>query len=136
MNNQTKLLIAEYKRRLAIMEAATPHNVERHRPDIGSDVWQSVSDPFWDWDEENYRIKPEPKYRAWTIDEVPVGAVTRRKANGINPAGAPIVISKIVDSKIFFGDYPTGNDCHTLFLYSEVSYDFCKTWQPCGVLES
>ena len=134
MNNDTTHLITKYKRRLAIMEAATPHNVELCDPIEQPLAWKHTSNPQWRWDLYDYRI--EPKYRAWTIDEVPVGAVIRRKANGIIPAGAPIVISKIVDSKIFFGDYPTGNDCHTLFLYSEVSYDFCKTWQPCGVLES
>ena len=136
MNTDTTHLIAEYKRRLAIMEAATPNNVEYQDPSEQPMVWKHTSNPRWRWDLCDYRIKPEPKYRAWTIDEVPVGAVIRRKANGIISVGNPSVISKVSNSQIFYGDYAVGNDCHTLFLYAEVSYDFCKTWQPCGVLES
>jgi len=136
MNNDTTNLIAEYKRRLAVMEAATPHNVEAK--DLASDdnPWRHTSKPIWNWCKCDYRIKPEPKYRAWTIDEVPVGAVIRRKANGIISVGNSSVIGKVSNSQIFCGDYAVGNDCRTLFLYAEVSYDFGKTWQPCGVLES
>lgn len=136
MNNDTTNLIAEYKRRLAVMEAATPHNVEYQDQTNSDPVWQHTSMPLWNWIHCDYRIKPEPKYRAWTIDEVPVGAVIRRKANGIISVGNPSVISKVSNSQIFCGDYAVGNDCRTLFLYAEVSYDFGKTWQPCGVHES
>ena len=136
MNNDTTNLIAEYKRRLAVMEAATPHNVERHRPDIGSDVWQSVSDPFWDWDEENYRIKPEPKYRAWTLDEVPVGAVVRRKQTKAHGVADRVIIIGTSDGRVHCGDSLDTTTCEDLLQEAEVSYDFCKTWQPCGVLES
>ena len=118
------------------MEAATPTNVEYVPLDHPGAEWLLTPEPSWSWDDFDYRIKPEPKYRPWTIDEVPVGAVVRRKANGNITVGEPSVITKVADSRIFCGDYTAGNDCRALFLYAEVSYDFGKTWQPCGVLES
>ena len=40
----------------------------------------------WDWDEFQYRIKPEPKLRPWTADEVPARAcrIIERELNAAN----------------------------------------------------
>lgn len=134
MNTNTTNLIAEYKRRLAVMEAATPHNVEYQDQTHHDPVWQHTSIPLWNWVNCDYRIKPEPepKYRAWTIDEVPVGAVVRLKGEPLKRG----VISSLIPENpcyirvIHFGDMT----CERAKDLYEVSYDFCKTWQPCGVL--
>ena len=136
MNDQTKLLIAEYKRRLAIMEAATPHNVEYQDQTHQDLVWQHTSRPIWNWVNCDYRIKPEPKYRAWTIDEVPVGAVVRRKPTKAHGVGDRVTIIGTSDDKVHCGDSIHATTCKELLQEAEVSYDFGKTWQPCGVLES
>ena len=40
----------------------------------------------WDWDEFEYRIKPMPKLRPWTADEVPARAcrIIERELNAAN----------------------------------------------------
>ena len=35
----------------------------------------------WNWHLNDYRIKPEPKYRPWKAEEVPMGKVIRAKTN-------------------------------------------------------
>lgn len=40
----------------------------------------------WDWDEFEYRVKPMPKLRPWTADEVPARAcrIIERELNAAN----------------------------------------------------
>jgi hypothetical protein len=40
-----------------------------------------------------FRVRPEPKYRAWTLNEIPVGAIARRKKRiGSEPRIAQVII--------------------------------------------
>jgi len=44
--------------------------------------WKQINDPCFKGPIGRYRIAPAPTYRAWnTVDEVPVGAVAKNKAN-------------------------------------------------------
>lgn len=89
-----------------------------------------------------YRIKPEPKYRPWKPEEVPVGALIKFKEW---LGGRSVILTCSSDS----GD----TTCLTMFHPStegqrfkkslidtladcEHSLDHGKTWLPCGVLES
>jgi hypothetical protein len=48
------------------------------------------SSPIWDFSNYDYRVKPAPKYRPWTIAEVPVGAILISK-NLANPSRSVIL---------------------------------------------
>jgi hypothetical protein len=77
-----------------------------------------------------FRIAPEPpakRYRPWTPEEVPVGAVTRPKVGG----DILMIIGRI-DGALLAGDsgpYPLS----ALLDAREHSTDNGKTWLPCGV---
>lgn len=76
----------------------------------------------WDWDEFDYRVKPEPKLRPWTADEVPLGAWMRFKNN---PQDRVLLgwVSVQADRDLWLGE-------------REHSIDGGKTWLPCGVEEA
>ena len=77
--------------------------------------------PTWNWEQKDYCVIPDPTYRPWTADEVPLGAQMRTGANG---------------------EYRWLIDCsgHNIkrkewFETCEHSTDGGKTWLPCGVVE-
>jgi hypothetical protein len=79
--------------------------------------------------EDGIRIKPEPKLRAWTAAEVPMGALMGRKLSAYRAA-----IIEANSECIRFGShgdavYQEAMDTH------EHSFDGGKTWLPCGTLE-
>lgn len=75
------------------------------------------------------RIKHEPQHRKWTAKEVVVGGILRSKMSKSTSliVGVNLNSNECVNC---YGSYLTLED---LFLNYEVSYDNCKTWQPCGV---
>lgn len=76
----------------------------------------------WDWDEFEYRIKPEPKLRPWTEDEVPLGAWMRFKRN--------------TQDRVLIGWVSVQADRDLWLHEREHSIDGGKTWLPCGVEET
>lgn len=88
----------------------------------------------WDWDEFEYRVKPEPKLRPWTADEVPVGAITRSKdsMNRLNRS------RQIIEGENGMVAFLCGAPCtfSCLLETREHSLDGGKTWLPCGVEEA
>lgn len=77
-----------------------------------------------------WRIKPEPKYRPWTIDEVPVGGVVRHKE------GSRYVItsaSKIEGIRL--GSFTPYFSLYDIFQNYTYLKDNDNTVLPCGVLE-
>lgn len=34
------------------------------------DVWEVLQEPVWNWQDFNYRVKPEPKHRPYTEEEI------------------------------------------------------------------
>ena len=47
----------------------------------GDMVWTAIDDPSWSFNTSTYRVKAEPKYRPWRLEEVPVGAIVSSKIN-------------------------------------------------------
>jgi hypothetical protein len=96
---------------------------------ISNQTWPASI--FNDQSEREFRLAPEPpakRYRPWTPEEVPVGALTRPKDKGdvlmiIGIRGRGVLLAG--DS----GDYPL----HGLLNLREHSTDNGKTWLPCGV---
>ena len=76
----------------------------------------------WDWDEFEYRVKPMPKLRPWTADEVPLGAWMRFKRNP--------------QDRVLIGWVSVQADRDLWLDEREYSIDGGKTWLPCGVEES
>lgn len=84
-----------------------------------------------DGDNHKFRLAPEPpakRYRPWTPEEVPVGAVTRAKFGG----DVLMIIGRRENGALLAGDngeYPLS----ALLDAREHSTDGGKTWLPCGV---
>lgn len=76
----------------------------------------------WDWDEFEYRVKPEPKLRPWTADEVPLGAWMRFKRNP--------------QDRVLIGWVSVQADRDLWLDEREHTIDGGKTWLPCGVEEA
>lgn len=94
------------------------------------------------WTLDNWRIKPEPKLRPWKPEEVPVGALCKRK---LDQSGEISVIIGVTQQKVIFhGRPPAGSEyISDLLTYHGGhngdmvlhSRDNGKTWHPCGVEE-
>lgn len=95
--------------------------------------WYDCLHPDFEDNGAQWRIKPEPKYRPWKPEEVPVGACVKAKGHlsarsmilSVNPDASDSCVSS-VDNQYAL-DY--------LLKSMEYSTDNGKTWQPCGVLE-
>lgn len=102
---------------------------------INDSIWEDFSAdslPAFDSKLYKWRIKPEPKYRPWTIDEVPVGGVVRANCGSVY-----VITSKNTENNIVilgaYKDIPYSTkalfDCFTYIK------DGNNIVLPCGVLE-
>ena len=77
--------------------------------------------PTWNWEQKDYCVIPDPTYRPWTADEVPLGMQARNR------------------------EYPKTRWLIDFTSSEENRKDWCekyehstdggKTWLPCGVVE-
>jgi len=110
--------IEQTKEAIRVMQAFVDGKEVEHRY---NGKWVKIYVPRWDWDDTDYRIKPNPTFRPWTSDEVPVGGQIRNKA-----------ISEyrwLIDRT---ADLTVRNEW---LERHEHSIDGGKTWHPCGVME-
>jgi hypothetical protein len=92
--------------------------VEYKRPD---GIWTIINNPCWNWNTQDYRIKPAATIRPWTADEVPLGMQARN------------------------AKYPKTRWLIDRTSSEENRIDWCKnyehsidgglTWKPCGVVK-
>ena len=80
---------------IAVGEGRVTADQMQYRRRSMTDWRQPTSDCtrlMWNWADNDYRRKPEPRYRPWTQEECPVGAVVRHQRTGerfaITGAGA------------------------------------------------
>ena len=92
--------------------------VEYERPD---GIWMLINKPVWNWDTQEYRIKPTPVLRPWTADEVPLGAWIRYK-RALHDRSILAWTSNQADRDMWMEE-------------REHSTDGGVTWKPCGVVE-
>ena len=92
--------------------------VEYERPD---GIWMLINKPVWNWNTQEYRIKPAAKLRPWTADEVPLGAWMRFK--------------KVIDDRSVLAWTSNQADRDMWMDEREHSTDGGKNWLPCGVVE-
>jgi hypothetical protein len=98
-------------------------------------IWRnfpSYDNPTFSFDKIAYRIKPSLKYRAWTLEELPIAKFKAKGAKCwfvILQTGYKEISSWCMDRQIM---------CR--YTYQELLNDFehsidnGKTWLPCGVL--
>ena len=104
---------------IRVMQAfADGKEVEYERPD---GIWMLINRPLWDWNTQEYRIKPTATLRPWTADEVPLGAVMRHKTD--------------VSYRSLIGSTSNENARSEWLKDREHSTDGGKNWLPCGVVE-
>ena len=77
--------------------------------------------PTWNWEQKDYCVIPDPTYRPWTADEVPLGAVMRHKTD--------------VSYRSLIGSTSNENARSEWLKDREHSTDGGKNWLPCGVVE-
>ena len=77
--------------------------------------------PTWNWEQKDYCVIPDPTYRPWTADEVPLGAWIRCK--------------KTPHDRHLLGWVSDQTDRELWLDEREHSTDGGKTWLPCGVVE-
>jgi hypothetical protein len=77
--------------------------------------------PTWNWEQKEYCVIPDPTYRPWTADEVPLGAWMRFKRNP--------------QDRVLLGWVSVQADRDLWLDEREYSTDGGKTWLPCGVVE-
>jgi hypothetical protein len=79
---------------------------------------------------------PEPKWRAWKVEEIPVGARVRRKDNQaietliLKNTSLFVGAGQMRPYLLFFEGRSSASDA-----LEELEYFNGTTWQPCGVLE-
>jgi hypothetical protein len=86
--------------------------------------------PTWNWEQKEYCVIPDPTYRPWTADEVPLGCILKTKSTnsvwlliGRNNAGEILIAGDEYRSPEW------------LLAEYEHSTDGGVTWKPCGVVE-
>jgi hypothetical protein len=77
--------------------------------------------PTWNWEQKDYCVIPDPTYRPWTADEVPLGAWIRCK--------------KTPHDRHLLGWVSDQTDRELWLDEREHSTDGGKTWSACGVVE-
>ena len=102
-----------------------------------SEEWENVvtGGNFLSDSEVEYRIKPSNSWRPWNPDEIPVGAIIRRKGHNSTRG---VILGLGMSDEVLWPDR-NGNMMHETCGYclkeNEYSTDLGKTWKPCGVLE-
>jgi hypothetical protein len=76
--------------------------------------------PTWNWEQKDYCVIPDPTYRPWTADEVPLGAWMMRKKDR---------------HRFLIGSVANDGSRKEWLEQNEHSTDKGVTWLPCGVME-
>lgn len=104
--------------------------------ELGSETWLDSNQPFWDWGNFEYRIKPQPAYRPYkNADEF----LAAQREHGMyicscNTYELPI---RVYDMYIYTTILGRSDDYRAYSLNYETLYSDYK-WQdgtPCGVKE-
>lgn len=91
---------------------------------------------------ELYRIKPEPKMRPWKLEEIPIGAIARRKTcKDLGERIAQVIIAADITNiteniPCAIMHFETKNQVITenLLTHWEWKYAHETRWNPCGIV--
>lgn len=108
---------------------------------LDKDNWHSCGYiDLINYEPHEYRIKPEPTYRPFKPEEIPIGALIRWKSEvreqmtGRRGFDVTMIIG-VHCYRALTGVYACNFTPETLLRCHEISLDQGKTWQPAGVLE-
>ncbi len=124
-----------HEEKIAVMQAFVNGSEIEYRPKRPGSEWVKCINPIWSWNEDIYRIKSEPKYRAWrNADEVPTDGLLRHK---MQSEGFSRILSCSIDGLV--GHIVNGvfvrESLQSLFEDRIISLDEGLTWLPCGIKE-
>ena len=99
---------------------------------------------------EDYRVKPEPKYRRWELHEIPVGAVARRSLKHANKNPQLIIAADLYkwrdeqpgqeDLAYAVMQFENSDNCRTDRMLTGWEWKWAhedeSAWRICGVAES
>lgn len=71
----------------------------------GAEAWIDAPTPTLD-SHFTWRVKPTPKMRQWTLAEIPIGALIRRRAPALNQTPQLIVAADILAHQIDGAEMP------------------------------
>lgn len=91
---------------------------------IGSGIWVIVEEPEFNFKAQEYRVKADPKYRAYTFEEIPVGKVVKFYKGGMR-----CLIQRVrnIDKQVDVGEWITFEGLLKYWTFEDGSI--------CGVLE-
>ncbi len=92
------------------------------------DTWTDITEKFSFQDVSCYRIKPEPKYRLWKPEEVPVGKIIKWRVG----TQGRYLITAASDNYIHVGSF---NNSSRYTIYDIFTGCIMEDGSPCGVLE-
>ena len=121
---------------LAVIQAHKEGKQIEWRHVKNPDVWTLIQPHhIWRFEHFNYRVKPGPKLRPWTLKEVPIGAVIR------GGWGRAVLTHTAGKGELALMCAPDETDkgrrwyvCQSHDIDCEYSVDCGKTWKPCGVV--
>lgn len=116
---------------IPLLQAVLEGKVLQGRNSSCADGWQEYTERenFSLTNVDNYRIKPERKLRAWTAEEVPVGAWLRV----IEDKDSVGIITAKNKFRCVVGHTEVSNS--SVFSLYQHSTNNGLTWKPCGVEE-
>lgn len=98
--------------------------------------WQEDYFPSWNWEEYDYRVKAEEKWKEWSWEyDIPVGAQLKSKSD-LGRWRASILgydTDGIVSITFDLPPMLSKDTFINAFTHWLCSTDGGKTWQPCGV---
>lgn len=119
------------KEAIKVMQAYCDGKQIQFKGDINNEYpWNDTEDPVWDWGEFAFRVKPEPKLRPYTFEEM-CEAVKKHgvfiKVKNDNIVFALVGFDEV---NIFFND--SVSEIYHEFLDNNVWLDDNS---PCGIME-
>jgi hypothetical protein len=119
--------IASTLEKIKVMQAFCDGKEIEFKEKIRDGNW-TATNPNWIWSEYDYRVKPTPKLRAWTIDEVPLDAWYRHRLDESKYFRLEAISKK--QEQLQF--YNVWYNLLELQEYFQHSLDQGKTWSACG----
>lgn len=111
---------------------------------IGNVGWFKASSPAFDISRYEYRVKPECQLRPWKLEEIPIGAIARRRNPSLNQTPQVIIAADYLSINT-----PTSTPCAIMHFEGkenttaelllskwEWKYPNSGFWQHCGMMDT
>lgn len=116
---------------LPLLQAFIANKKIEYRPKNVNCEWKHTTSPCWALDSDEYRIAPDPVFRPWKPEEVPVGAVVRPKNQSPDNKYRGMISHVDCDGYVHLMGSSAVRTPEDLFNRFET-----ENRNPCGVLET